>query len=324
MTGTRLRALAAVVAGGALALTAACATNSGGAGASNSKPEADRGGPAAAKDGGQAPNFDAQNGAAPQQPQPTGQVPQQAPGDGAADQRAIIYTGTITVRVSNVDEAALKATSTAEGAGGFVGGDQRTDDDGKSQAHIVLRVPSARFTSVVGSLAKLGKEESRELSTEDVTSKAVDLDARIATAQASVDRVRALLAKAQSMGDIVSIESELSRREADLESLRAQKRKLDDLTTLSTITVVLLGPQAAAEKPARPETGFLAGLKGGWRSFVASMVVLLTILGALLPWFLAIGVPVFAALWFIRRARRRPVRAPLPPEPAAEAPPATG
>ena len=32
MTGTRLRALAAVVAGGALALTAACATNSGGAG----------------------------------------------------------------------------------------------------------------------------------------------------------------------------------------------------------------------------------------------------------------------------------------------------
>ena len=104
----------------------------------------------------------------------------------------------------------------------------------------------------------------------------------------------------------------------------AQKRKLDDLTTLSTITVVLLGPQAAAEKPARPETGFLAGLKGGWRAFVASMVVLLTILGALLPWFLAIGVPVFAALWFIRRARRRPVRAPLPPEPAAEAPPATG
>jgi hypothetical protein len=318
------RALAVVAAGAALALTAACSTSSGGTAASNSKPEADRAGPAAAKGGGQAPNLDAQNGAAPQQPQPAGQQPQQVPAGDAADQRAIIYTGTMTVRVSNVDEAALKATATAEGAGGFVGGDQRTNDDGKSQAHIVLRVPSAKFTSVIGSLAKLGKEESRELSTEDVTSKAVDLDARIATAQASVDRVRALLAKAQSMGDIVSIESELSRREADLESLQAQKRKLTDLTTLSTITVVLLGPQAAAAKPAKPESGFLAGIKGGWRAFAASMEVLLTILGALLPWFLTIGVPVFAALWFIRRARRRPERAPLPPEPAAEAPQATG
>jgi hypothetical protein len=316
------RALAALAAGAALALTAACGTSSGGSSSSNAKPmSGDGAGPEFAKGGAGAP-ADAQN-AAPQQPQQA-QAPQQLPNGGAADQRAIVYTGTITVRVSNVDDAALKATTAAEGAGGFVGGDQRTNDDGKSQAHIVLRVPSAKFTSVIGSLAKLGKEESRELSTEDVTAKAVDLEARIATAQASVERVRALLAKAQSIGDIVSIEAELSRREADLESLQAQKRKLDDLTSLSTITVVLLGPQAAADKPAKPEKGFLAGLKGGWRAFVASMEVLLTILGALLPWFLAIGVPVVAVTWFIRRVRRRPGRVTVPPEPAAEAPQATG
>src|SRR5262249_25650300 len=152
MTGRRFRrwyrVLAVVAAGGALALTAACASNST-TGASNSKPqagEADRAGPAAAKGGGgPAQNQDAQNGAGPQPRHPAKQR-QQAPAGGAADQRAIIYTGTITIRVSNVDEAAVKATSAAEGAGGFVGGDQRTNDDGKSQAHLVLRVPSARFT----------------------------------------------------------------------------------------------------------------------------------------------------------------------------------
>jgi len=39
-----------------------------------------------------------------------------------------------------------------------------------------------------------------------------------------VDRVRALLARAQSLSDITSIESELARREADLESLKAPLR----------------------------------------------------------------------------------------------------
>jgi hypothetical protein len=37
---------------------------------------------------------------------------------------------------------------------------------------------------------------------------------------------------------------------------------------------------------------------------------LLAGLGALLPFLIAIGVPVFGALWFVRRRRPRPVPAP--------------
>src|SRR5689334_22347669 len=42
------------------------------------------------------------------------------------DQRSIIYTATITVRVTKVDEAATRASASATGAGGFVGGDERS------------------------------------------------------------------------------------------------------------------------------------------------------------------------------------------------------
>ncbi|MCW2640850.1 MAG: hypothetical protein JWP76_3156 [Dactylosporangium sp.] len=154
-------------------------------------------------------------------------------------------------------------------------------------------------------LGRDGKDESRQLSTQDVTDQVTDLDARIATGQASVDRVRELLAKAQNIGEIVSLESELSRREADLESLKSRKRKLDDLTTLSTVTAVLLGPQAAGTAtPDKHETGFLAGLKAGWHAFTASMQVLLTVLGALLPWLVGLGLPASAVLWTLRRVRR--------------------
>jgi hypothetical protein len=106
----------------------------------------------------------------------------------------------------------------------------------------------------VAGISKLGRDahdESRELSTDDVTDQVADLDARISTGQASVDRVRDLLAKAQNIGEIVSLESDLSRREADLESLKSRKHKLDDQTTLSTITAVLWVPRRI--RRARPE-----------------------------------------------------------------------
>jgi hypothetical protein len=229
------------------------------------------------------------------------------------DSRSLIFTGTVTIRVSDVGRAAAEIGTLAATAGGFVGGDDRTSGMDGSQARLTLRVPSARFADVVTGISKLGRngrDESRQLSTQDVTDQVTDVDARIATGQASVDRVRELLAKAQNIGEIVSLESELSRREADLESLKSRKRKLDDLTTLSTVTAVLLGPQATAVKssPGRPKTGFVAGLAAGWHAFAASMRVLLTVLGALLPWLAGLGLPALAVLWTLRRLRRSRAR----------------
>jgi hypothetical protein len=235
------------------------------------------------------------------------QQPPAAPARLAPANRSLIFTGTVTVRVSNVDDAATTAGQRATAAGGFVAGEDRTDDRDRSQATLTLRVPSERFSTVVDQVAAIGTAESRKLSTEDVTDQMVDLDARIRTGEASVARVRDLMGKATTITEIVSLESELARREADLESLKTRKAKLDDSTTLSTITLTLLGPAAAV--PAK--SGFLAGLGAGWRAFVVSMQVLLTVLGAVLPWLVLFGVPAIALLLYLRRMRRRA------PEPTA-------
>jgi len=247
-----------------------------------------------------------------------------APADLRIDQRSIIYTGSIVVRVEDVDRAAASATSIATGAGGFVGADKRTSNDSRSEASLQLRVPADRFNAVVDRIAGLGDQERRDINTEDVTEESLDLDARIATQRARVDSGRRLLAQAKTLNELILLEGELAKREADLASLEAKKRRLDDLTALSTITAVLLGPNAQADEP---QTGFLVGLKGGWRAFLASMEILLTVLGALLPWVIALGVPGYGLFWLIRRLarRHRPVPAgPMPPRaprpvPAAQA-----
>jgi hypothetical protein len=240
--------------------------------------------------------------------------------DLSVDQRSIVYTGSMDVRVDDVEAAATRAGSIATAAGGFVGGDKRSGSTSTAEASLQLRIPAARFAGAVEELAALGKSEHREINTQDVTEETVDLDARIATQQARVDSGRKLLGQAKSLADLVMLESEVATREADLASLQAKKRHLADLTALSTITVTLLAHEAKTAD-GKPKTGFLAGLRGGWKVFVGSLKILLTVLGALLPWLVAIGVPVLAVLWLLRRRRRaRPVVAPAAPTAAAAAP----
>lgn len=240
------------------------------------------------------------------------------------DQRAIIYTGTMRVQVDDVDSAAREAAAVATRAGGFVGGDQRHSADDDAVAELELRVPAAEFAGVVEAITKLGRQQSREINTQDVTEETVDLEARITSQRARVESARRLLARATSITDLVSLENELGRREADLASLEAKKRRLADLTALSTITVSLAGPTAKATEE-KAETGFLVGLRGGWKAFVVSMTVLLTVFGALLPWLVAFGVPVAVLLVVLRRRRKAPalvapVSAP-PPVPATRSAP---
>jgi hypothetical protein len=245
--------------------------------------------------------------------------------DLSVDQRSIIYRGTLTVRVENVDAAAGQAGGIAKTAGGFVSGDNRSSGSGADTATMELRIPADKFDAAVAQLAKLGTEEQRQISTEDVTEQSIDLNARITVQQARVDSGRKLLAQAKSLNDLVMLEREVATREADLASLQAKKRNLDDLTALSTITVTLLDPQAEAVTDDGPP-GFLSGLGAGWDALLASLKVLLTVLGALLPWLIAFGLPIWGIVYAVRRYNRsRRVTRPAPVDlPPSSGPPASG
>ncbi|MEV0717331.1 DUF4349 domain-containing protein [Asanoa sp. NPDC050611] len=313
----RGRALAALAAGGlaaALALAGCSASEDSGAAGSAVAP-------AAAGDGNSgrdAVDMSQAGGEGKVAEQVPGAAPEAAKAqEGGAggvelqvDQRQIIYTGSIMVRVDNVERTAAEITSLVTGAGGFVGGDKRTDDGGRSEAVLTLRVPANRFTAVVDEIAGKGTDDRREISTQDVTEDVVDLDARITTQRARVESARRLLAQAKTINDLVSLENELGKREADLASLEGKKRRLDDLTALSTITATLLGPeaQAPAPPPDDDDTGFLAGLKAGWNAFTATLGVALTVVGALVPWLVLAGLALLVFV-YVRRRRPRPVLA---------------
>ncbi len=226
--------------------------------------------------------------------------------------RDVVYRGAITVRVPDVGRAADRAESLATGVDGVVFSEQTSTDPRDrrfGQADLTLRVPPTAFGPTLDALGRLGKELDRKRSAEDVTTQVTDVDSRVRSQQRSVDRVRVLLSRATTIGEVVQVESELSRREADLESLEAQLARLKDVTDLATIEVTLVSPDRAPTGPTTDEDdlGFLSGLRGGWDAFVAIVLVALTVLGALVPFAVTaavVGVPLLM-LWRTRRAPAR-------------------
>jgi hypothetical protein len=180
---------------------------------------------------------------------------------------------------------------------------------GYQSSTTTLRLDNDKVDALLRDVAGLGTVEASSRSSADVTAEVADIDARVRNAQASLARVRALMGRATSIGDIVALEGELSRRQADLEALQARQRALADQSAQATVTVRLYGADAPA--PEAEQTGFLAGLSAGWSAFTGALVVALTVLGALVPFLLVLG-PVALVVWLVvRRSRRTPTAEPV-------------
>ena len=218
-----------------------------------------------------------------------------------AAQRSVIYTVTMTVEVEDVAAAVERAQQIATTSVGYVQSES-TSGSGEPRSTLTLRISATSYADAVTRLGELGTVTQRDRSAQDVTEEMVDVESRIATQQKSLTRVRDLLDRAQSITDIVNLESELATREAELESLQARLQALSQLTELATVTVTFeeVGTTASDETTA---TGFLAGLRGGWDAFVATLGVMLLVAGALSPSVVAaaaVGLPIW---WLLRRRR---------------------
>jgi hypothetical protein len=229
-----------------------------------------------------------------------------APASSAAIQRAVIATATLSLSTKDPLEARSRAIGVVTGLDGLVTGEQ-TASDGHgliNRVDLVVRVPSARFESALDQLSLLGVVRDRQQSAEDVTTQVIDNDARVATQRASVASIQRLMARARTIGEIMSIESQLATRQADLDSLVQQQRYLSDQTTLSTINVAFTRPATSPKKPATNDRdGFLGGLDDGWHALGDTLQVVGQVAGALLP-FAAVMALVGLPAWLVVRRRR--------------------
>ncbi len=271
----------------------------GGAGTGSSGSSASRGDaalPAPARPG--QTGEDSQSGKAP---------PGRAEQVRLAPAQAIVYSADLTMRTGDVAGAATRAKQIVVASGGYVG-DETSDDATGSHpsSNITFKIPSAKYQSVLDQLAssRIGTRTALRQEAEDKTDEVADVDSRVKSAKATLASFRKLLARANSVGEVISVEQEISGRESDLEALQARQKALSSQTAYATVTVRLEGTKAArAVSHHKRGSGFGGGVASGWDAFAALVTGVFMVVGWLLPFLglaLLVGLP---SLWVWRRRR---------------------
>lgn len=232
--------------------------------------------------------------------------------DGGVDSdREIIATAQATVQVPSIPEAATTIAALAADHGGYVESTEigkAAAMDGTSEpapadsayGWISIRVPSDDLPEVIAALGDVGDVLSSSTSKQDVTSISIDLQARIDSTRASVDRLTELMSQSGSVSELIEAEVALTDRQAQLESYEQQLEALQDQVAMSSLQVQLTRENSpTTADPA----GFSDGLLAGWNGLVVSLNALVVAVGFILPW-LAIAGVVILIVWLVRRSRR--------------------
>jgi Domain of unknown function (DUF4349) len=222
----------------------------------------------------------------------------------------LIYTAQLTVRASDVSAAVAQATSIVTSTGGYVSAENATNDPNhpdRGTATISLKIPVAVYAATLARLSSgLGKQLSLQQQAQDVTQQVADVNSRVASDEAAIVQLRALLKHAGSVGDLLSVQDQINNEEGDLEAMQSQQSALNHETAFATVTITVLGPKAVPKpKKSKPAPGFSNGITGGWHAFRASVSWFLAIVGAVAPFAAVVAVLGGVVYWIRRRQGHR-------------------
>ena len=222
--------------------------------------------------------------------------------------RSLIVTGELYITVEDPLVAADQAANIVQSAGGRIDARSETAPQGRDggSASLTLRIPADELDRVVDDLRELGTVDHFATNARDVTTEVTDLKAKISTLRDSTDRIQALLADAKDIKDIITLEDELASRQAELQSLEAQQRGLNDQVSMSTIDLSLTTEPVVIVDDS-PQT-FWDGVVSGWNGLVSFVSVALVILGVLLPWVALAALITVAVIGAVRVRRSRAQR----------------
>jgi hypothetical protein len=107
--------------------------------------------------------------------------------------------------------------------------------------------------------------------------------------QTSVDRLLAIMRDAKDPDALIKAEGALSERQAELDSLRAQREQLGARIDYSTVDVSFVADQIGGPEP-QQYSGFFGQVERGWEGLVSVADYFVMVFGLLLPWFGALAV----------------------------------
>lgn len=224
----------------------------------------------------------------------------------------IIRRADIDLESTDFDAAAAGLDAAVAEAGGYFERSELNNYSRYRQGYYTVRVPAERFQSFCDAVGALCQVNSISRSADDVSESYYDTEARLVTQQTKLARLQELLAQAESMEDIITLESAISETELAIESLTGSLRKYDSLVSFATVNITLNEVYKLSEIE-EPAIGFGAKLgeafRRGCTGFVDTMQsLLLAIARGWVGWLIFLVIAAVAAVVIVRSVRRSRAR----------------
>ena len=223
------------------------------------------------------------------------------------DSRKIIYNATLWLETKQYDQASADLLEAASQAGAYVQSSESSGsaERGDRSVYYTLRVPADNYSEFLNAAAQAANLVRRSESSQDVTAEYVDLEARLASLEQQRQRLDELAAQAESLEDLLAIESQRSEVQYQIESYTGQRNVLQDQISYSTVDVYL--DEVTELTPQSPSFISRVGsaFRGSWNGFVSVVQELVIGLIYLLPFLVVAAVVIVLVVLLARRAARK-------------------
>ncbi len=193
----------------------------------------------------------------------------------------IIKNGNLSVETLEFDTFIRELEASVTAHGGYIESSSVRGSKNYRSADYTIRVPSEKYDSFMSAVGDLGTIVSQNESSENVTLKYIDIEARLNAYKAERESFMKLMEQAETVDEILQIQSYLTDVNYQIESYTSQLNSLKNKVSYSTVTVYVnevarITPEAPKTVWERISTGFsesVYNVTEGLKSFFVGAVV---------------------------------------------------
>ena len=234
------------------------------------------------------------------------------------DPDKIIYSADATVETTDFDGTLAGVGKLVEQYKGWIESssvnganyyNKSRDIPRSRSASYTVRIPSASFSDVMGSLSTLGNVPYTYTYTDNVTAQYYDTEARLTAYQTQEARLLEMMEKAETVEDVITIEEKLTELRYQIESLQSTLKNWDRQVSYSTLylsieEVAEYTPESPVAKPGYGQR-LLSALRSSLRGIGEFFSELLIWLVGALPVLIILAAAVAVIVLIVRAVRRK-------------------
>ena len=230
--------------------------------------------------------------------------------------RKLIKTVRMSVETKEFDPLMKLVESKVSELGGYVensevynGSRYYTGYNRSRNASMVIRIPQNNLNSFVYAVSDVANVTNKSESVQDITLQYVDVKSHKEALDVEYDRLLALLEKAESMEDILTIEDRMTSVRYQLQSMESQIRTYDNQVNYSTVNLDIseveeLTPVVEETVGERIAGGFADSLSDVWRGLVDFFVGFIVAIPYLVVWAVILGIVAIIALIIVKKSKK--------------------